>query len=473
MMLLLVNVSCSFLTENWELVEVVTKGEDTEVVREVVQVRYCTSSAEEKMVECSAGTSSDLTYGLSVQGGVTMGAIVASVGPEVATSLGFNRNSGETLRLNPPPIAGLIYHYPIEKSYHIFTGQILAESSLGNTNLLQYQFNASCSLQKGEPKVTTCDNIPVENSSISPNTASMPASLEPQSGEQVQATSESSPEATIPSTVLTEEAPLISLIAADVLIQIQRLGYSTAADFAEAWSLRFGADKANGEIEPSEIVICPGELNGCVRIAREKNASGTVEWAFFARNPTNCKQDGYRREPGVGGQTGVPPKFEGLLEGVTIRRCLETNTSEILPEEDQIESSAPDNLFADWVVCWHGRSGYELLIAYSEVEARNGIDLAGKVTRKPWDGQDEDLANDSLKMCYYRGEWYGSPNPPWFPSVSYMQLQEDKFLVCEHSPGCGGNQWQLLPGASSPMQINDLVTEPPQTGIQLLTYWAS
>ena len=87
------------------------------------------------------------------------------------------------------------------------------------------------------------------------------------------------------------------------------------------------------------------------------------------------------------------------------------------------------------------------MVAYPEAEVRNGIDLAGKVARKPWDGQDEDLSNDSLKMCYYNGDWHGSPNPAWFPTASYLQLQEGRFVVCEHSPDCGGNQWQMSPGA--------------------------
>ena len=70
-----------------------------------------------------------------------------------------------------------------------------------------------------------------------------------------------------------------------------------------------------GRLIPRRSHTCPGELNGCVRITRETNANGNVEWAFYAKNPTNCQQDGYRREPGEGGQTGVPANFEGLLEG--------------------------------------------------------------------------------------------------------------------------------------------------------------
>ena len=167
------------------------------------------------------------------------------------------------------------------------------------------------------------------------------------------------------------ETTLDSLLEADVLAQIEKLGYNTAADFAEAWDLRIGPDMTNGEVAPEEISTCPGELNGCVRITRETNANGDVEWPFYAKNPNNCRHDGYRREPGEGGQTGVPPNFEGLLEGVTIRRCLGTGTSETLPDEAQKEASSPDVLFAGWVVCWHGRSGYEFLIAYPEVEARN------------------------------------------------------------------------------------------------------
>jgi hypothetical protein len=267
----------------------------------------------------------------------------------------------------------------------------------------------------------------------------------------------------------SEEASLDSLLDAEVLGQINKLGYATAADFTAAWGLKIGSDMANGEIALEEISVCQGETNGCVRIARETNASGNVEWAFFAKNPTSCRHDGYRREPGGGAQTGVPANFEGLLEGVTIRRCLETG----ILDEAEGESPSSDNDLAGWIVCWHGRAGHEFLVAYPEAEARNGIDLAGKVARKPWDGQNEDLSNDSLKMCYYDGDWYGSPNPAWFPSASFLQFQEGTFLVCEHSPGCEGNQWQMSPGVPAPMQIDDMVPEVPQGGTQMLTYWPS
>ena len=131
----------------------------------------------------------------------------------------------------------------------------------------------------------------------------------------------------------TGETTLDSLLAPDIVAQIKLLGYPTASEFATAWGLRIGPDKTNGEVDPSEIATCPGETNGCVSITRETNASGAVEWAFSARNPDGCKQDGYRREPGEGAQSGVPPNFEGLLEGATIRRCQEATTTEVISEE--------------------------------------------------------------------------------------------------------------------------------------------
>ena len=139
---------------------------------------------------------------------------------------------------------------------------------------------------------------------------------------------------------VAEANTLDDLLEADVLDQINKLGYDTAADFAEAWGLQIGSDLASGQIDPSEIATCPDEANGCVRITRETNSNGAVEWAFYARNPNSCRQDGYRREPGEDGQTGVPPYFEGLLEGVTIRRCQES--AAITPAQEPANSGDQD-----------------------------------------------------------------------------------------------------------------------------------
>lgn len=126
---------------------------------------------------------------------------------------------------------------------------------------------------------------------------------------------------------VSDEAKLDAALDAAVLVQISRLGFDTAEAFVKAWGLRIGSDRASGEVDPGEITTCPGESNGCVRIVRETNARGDVEWPFYARNPTGCRYDGYRREPGAAAQTGVPANFDGWLEGITIRRCQETRAA--------------------------------------------------------------------------------------------------------------------------------------------------
>jgi hypothetical protein len=143
---------------------------------------------------------------------------------------------------------------------------------------------------------------------------------------------------------------------------------------------------------------------------------------------------------------------------------------EVAENEVAIEAYNPDDPFPGWVICRHGRSDREFLVAYPEAEARNGIDLNGKISFNPWYEREEDLANDSLKMCYYKGDWYGSSNLAWFPTVSYLQLLENQMVVCEHSD-CVGDSWPMLPGAASDVQIGGYV--PKQPGIHLLDHWPS
>ena len=71
-----------------------------------------------------------------------------------------------------------------------------------------------------------------------------------------------------------------------------------------------------------EFTTCPGEsLARCVRVPREKNAQNLIA-TFWAKNPTDCRQDGYSLNPQTGlMQTGIPANFEGLMEGFTIRPC--------------------------------------------------------------------------------------------------------------------------------------------------------
>ncbi|MFN8414180.1 MAG: hypothetical protein U0Z26_17500 [Anaerolineales bacterium] len=137
----------------------------------------------------------------------------------------------------------------------------------------------------------------------------------------------------------------------------------------------------------------------------------------------------------------------------------------------QPTTASIDTLYNDWVICWHGRDGYEYLIAYPENEAAQGISLNFNLTNAQ--GRSIEVANDSLKMCYVRGEWYGYPDPsPWFPAVSYFQLLDGEVLVCSDSPGCKGSQWTMLPENYFPSNAPDLQA-PNETGIHIIVYKSS
>jgi hypothetical protein len=124
-----------------------------------------------------------------------------------------------------------------------------------------------------------------------------------------------------------------------------------------------------------------------------------------------------------------------------------------------------------WVICWHGRDGYEYLIAYPESDVKQGVNLNYQLTNAQ--GRQLELANDSLKMCYADGEWYGYPDPsPWFPSVSYMKLQDREILVCSDSPSCQGSQYTMLPEKYFPWNAPELQA-PTGTGVHVISYKAS
>lgn len=132
--------------------------------------------------------------------------------------------------------------------------------------------------------------------------------------------------------------------------------------------------------------------------------------------------------------------------------------------------------YEGWVICWHGTDGHEVLVAYPESNARNGIELILQLER-PWSGDFADLANDSLKMCFANGIWYGgidtNSDPPWYPQVSYLQLREDHILVCEDTPGCNGQQWMMASTGSPPFGIESLLRQPTSNEIQTLGFISS
>lgn len=148
------------VSETWSLVELLSKGERTDVVPEIVEVRNC-GSPERKTTNCSAGTSNDLS--VSLGGGVQFGeGVMGTIDAEVTTSLGIGRDSGESIELELPP-SGFIYRYNINKTYRVLAGKVLARSSSGKEQEGEYAFHASCSITiQGRPEEEACENTKVE-----------------------------------------------------------------------------------------------------------------------------------------------------------------------------------------------------------------------------------------------------------------------------------------------------------------------
>jgi hypothetical protein len=138
------------------------------------------------------------------------------------------------------------------------------------------------------------------------------------------------------------------------------------------------------------------------------------------------------------------------------------------PPEKPGGQATPELAFDDWVICWHGRDGYEYLIGYPESSVRAGLDL--NIPLKNAQGRELELANDSLKMCLLNGEWYGFPEPsPWFPEVSHIRLVDGGILACSDSPGCQGMQWTLLPEGYFPSGAPEL-QPPTEAGLHVIAF---
>jgi hypothetical protein len=168
-----------------------------------------------------------------------------------------------------------------------------------------------------------------------------------------------------------------------------------------------------------------------------------------------------------------------LVQQSLIKNSPAPQTNYQQPTQDSPNSVAPttnsqevdNSQFDNWVICWHGRDGYEYLIAYPQSQAEQGINLNFNLTNAQ--GHQVEVANDSLKMCYVNGEWYGYPDPnEWFPSVSYFQLSGNEILVCSDSPGCKGNQWTILPEKYYPWNAPELES-PKESGVHIIAYKSS
>ncbi|MDP1615023.1 MAG: hypothetical protein Q8L68_04430 [Methylococcales bacterium] len=152
-----------------------------------------------------------------------------------------------------------------------------------------------------------------------------------------------------------------------------------------------------------------------------------------------------------------------------------TETPRVNPTSQAVQPVATSTKapikYDGWVMCWHGRDGYEYLIAYPESDVKQGVNLNFNLTNAQ--GRNIEVANDSLKMCYVNGEWYGYPDPnPWFPAVSHFKLLDREILVCSNSPGCQGNQSTMLPEKYYPWNCPELQA-PKETGIHIVAYKSS
>lgn len=141
--------------ESWTLIQILTTGERTETRIEQVAVRNC-GVPEVKTVECSAGTADSFSVELGGSVGVNAGGTI-EFAPSLATELGFDLASVETLALPTPP-EGYVAYYTIEKTYRLMAGQVLARSSHGDEESMQYAFQASCSQHVADMSLVSCEN---------------------------------------------------------------------------------------------------------------------------------------------------------------------------------------------------------------------------------------------------------------------------------------------------------------------------
>lgn len=168
----------SVLNETWTMTKLVTVGEDTDTVPETVVIRNC-GIPEEKVTDCSAGTTKDLSLSFSGGGQIGIGAGINLSG-SVQSGLGIGRSSGESLTLPVPP-EGSIYEIDVVKEYKIKSGIMLAHSESGAEQDVSYNFMASCSIQTIEKRIESCDGTSSESAvEIEPeNTTSTSVSVLP------------------------------------------------------------------------------------------------------------------------------------------------------------------------------------------------------------------------------------------------------------------------------------------------------
>lgn len=166
------------VNESWSLIDLISKGERTYAVTEIVEVRNC-ETTEQKSTECSAGTNNDLT--VSLEGGIQFVGGVVSMYTSVANGLGIGRSSGETLTLDTPD-KGSVYIYTVDKEYRLITGKMMVRSSAGREAEADYAFHANCSMRVINVETSSCTTVNTSSSPTSQETTE--ASISAQQGWQ-------------------------------------------------------------------------------------------------------------------------------------------------------------------------------------------------------------------------------------------------------------------------------------------------
>lgn len=143
-------------SETWTLMEIVTKGDRVDTFTDSVTVQNC-GIVQPKTITCSAGTTKDLN--VSIGGGAEFGeGAKISIDGSVSTGLGIGRESGENVELEIPP-DGYVYIFTVNKEYRVTAGELLAQSSSGEQQAVNYNFNASCSIQVVNRKQVSCSDV--------------------------------------------------------------------------------------------------------------------------------------------------------------------------------------------------------------------------------------------------------------------------------------------------------------------------
>ena len=161
--------------ETWALVRLLSMGEPlSSVVSETIEVRNCIVP-EIKTSDCSAGTSNSLSVNLGGSVGFGEG-FSGSIDSSVSSSLGIGRQNGQSISLASPP-SGYIYIYEVGKRFRVVNGEVLARSSNGDEQVVNYVFNASCSITIISREQINCSNIgqnPDESPPIEPPATEVP-----------------------------------------------------------------------------------------------------------------------------------------------------------------------------------------------------------------------------------------------------------------------------------------------------------